>query len=287
MDAAKQSRGSYAIYSADQEREAAERLALIGTLRLALERDELVLFYQPKIECRSRRLVGVEGLARWQHPELGLVGPDRFIGLAEETGLITDLTRWALNAAASQARAWLDAGLDVPIAVNISALDVQDVHLPTFVADLLARWSIPSRLLTVELTEGALLANPALAVDVLQRLGQLGVTVALDDFGSGYSSLGYLKQFPVRELKIDRSLVSDIVREPRDRTIVRSTIELGHDLELIVLAEGVEDAATLQLLDTLGCDLAQGFLIARPMPGAVLAHWAREWALAQDRPAAA
>src|SRR6202011_2123744 len=139
--------------------------------------------------------------------------------------------------------------------------------------ELLARWDVPARLLSVEITEGALLADPALALGILHQLQQLGVVASLDDFGSGYSSLGYLKQFPVRELKIDRSLVSDIARNPRDRTIVSSTVDLGHSLGLVVVAEGVEDEATLTLLSTLGCDLAQGFLIARPMPALHLVEW--------------
>jgi diguanylate cyclase (GGDEF)-like protein len=278
MYAAKHAHGTYAIYSADQDRQSMsiERLALVGTLRKAVEGDQLELYYQPKIECRSGRLVGVEALARWQHPQLGLVLPDRFIGLAEETGMIAPLTRWALNAALRQIRAWLDIGLELPVAVNLSAFDVQEADMPAVIADLLGRWNVPARLLTVEITEGALLADPALALDVLEQLERLGVVAALDDFGSGYSSLGYLKQFPVHELKIDRSLVTDIVRQPRDRTIVRSTVELGHSLGLIVVAEGVEDAATLSMLGALGCDLAQGYFIARPMPPASLTHWVRE-----------
>jgi diguanylate cyclase len=276
MYSAKRTRGSFATYSADDARESAERHALIGDLRHALEDDELVLYYQPKVDCHSRRLAGVEALARWRHPALGLVGPDRFIGLAEETGLIAPLTRWALNAALRQARLWLDAGLDIPIAVNLSAADVQEATLPALIGDLLARWDVPARLLSVEITEGALLANSELALDVLLRLKQVGVVAALDDFGSGYSSLGYLKHYPVHELKIDRSLVTDLVREARDRTIVRSTVELGHSLGLVVVAEGVEDEATLAMLDSLGCDLAQGYLVAQPMPAARLTQWASE-----------
>jgi len=287
MYVAKQTRGAYAVYSVDQDRQSAERLALIGTLRQALERDELVLYYQPKVACGSRRLVGVEALVRWQHPELGMVLPDRFIGLAEESGLIAPLTRWVLEAALRQTRTWLDAGFEIPIAVNLSARDVQDPRMPSVIAGLLADWNVPARLLSIEITEGAVLSDPAVALDVLQQLQQLGVVAALDDFGSGYSSLGYLKQFPVQELKIDRSLVSDIVRAARDRTIVRSTIDLGHSLGLRVVAEGVEDEATLTLLSLYGCDLAQGFFLARPMPAAGLADWARDWELTQERATAA
>jgi diguanylate cyclase (GGDEF)-like protein len=280
MYAARRTRGSCAVYSATQEQEIAARLALVGALRRAVENKELVLYYQPKIECRSRRLVGVEALLRWQHPDFGLIGPDRFVALAEETGLIGTLTKWVVGTAVRQSRAWLDADLDIPVAVNLSALDFQETDLPALFSDLLARWDVPARMLSVEITEGALLTDPTHAQNVLKRLERIGVTAALDDFGTGYSSLGYLKQFPVHELKIDRSLVTDIMLEPRDRTIVRSTIDLGHSLGLVVVAEGVEDADTLTLLDTLGCDVAQGYFLGRPMSAAGLADWLNETSLA-------
>jgi diguanylate cyclase (GGDEF)-like protein len=280
MYAAKHTRGSCAVYSNAHEQEVAARLALVGALRRAVEHEELVLYYQPKIECRSRRLVGVEALLRWQHPEFGLIGPDRFVALAEETGLIGALTRWVVSTAVRQARAWMEVGLEIPVAVNLSALDFQETDLPPLFADLLAHWNVPARLLSVEITEGALLTDPTHAQDVLNRLAHIGVTAALDDFGTGYSSLGYLKQFPVHELKIDRSLVTDILREPRDRTIVRSTVDLGHSLGLVVVAEGVEDAETLTLLDSLGCDVAQGFFLGRPMHTPDLAAWLLESRLA-------
>jgi EAL domain-containing protein (putative c-di-GMP-specific phosphodiesterase class I) len=187
--------------------------------------------------------------------------------------MIGALTRWVVGTAVRQSRLWLDAGLDIPVAVNVSALDFQETDLPALFADLLARWNVPATMLSVEITEGALLTDPVHAQDILQRLEHIGVTASLDDFGTGYSSLGYLKQFPVHELKIDRSLVTDILLEPRDRTIVRSTIDLGHSLGLVVVAEGVEDADTLALLATLGCDVAQGYFLARPMTAPGLTHW--------------
>jgi diguanylate cyclase (GGDEF)-like protein len=268
MYAAKQARGGCAVYTPEQDKRAYEQLALMSALRGAVERNEMVLLYQPKLDCRSRQLVGVEALVRWRHRGLGLVGPDRFIPLAEETGLISTLTRWVVDAAVSQCRAWLDAGLDVAMAVNLSAVDAQNTDLPQVVEDTLARWGVQADRLTLELTESALLADAGRALDILGRIAALGVHISLDDFGTGYSSLGYLKRFPVRELKIDRSLVGDIVHEPRDRAIVRSTVELGHNLGLIVVAEGVEDSSTLELLDMLGCDQAQGFYIGSPMSAA-------------------
>ncbi len=273
LSAAKHSPAGLAVYTADQEEEAAERLALASSLRSAIEHDELTLCFQPKVDCATGALAGVEALARWQHPRLGEISPLRFVALAEETGLIGLLTRWALSAALRQSRLWLDAGVRVPIAVNLSALDVQDPSLPLAVADMLARWQVPAALLEVEITESALFGQQEIAQDVLLRLESMGVLAALDDFGTGYSSLGYLKQFCVRELKIDRSFIADMARTARDRTIVGSTIALGHSLDLVVVAEGVEDPDTLELLRQLGCDLVQGYEVARPMLAADLIQW--------------
>jgi len=273
VSAARQTDAGWAVYSSEHDRQAAERLALIGRFGTALEEHEFVLYVQPKVECQSGGLAGVEVLVRWQHPELGLIGPDRFIPLAEQTGAIRPLTRWVLSESMRQYRHWADDGLDVPIAVNLSALDVQDLELPKFVAELLACWELPADRFTLEITEGALLTAPDQALQVLNELGALGVHMALDDFGSGYSSLGYLKRFPVGELKLDRSLVTDIVTEPRDQAIVRLAIELGHSLGMVMLAEGVEDQATLDLLTSYGCDLVQGYLLSRPMPALDLPTW--------------
>jgi EAL domain-containing protein (putative c-di-GMP-specific phosphodiesterase class I) len=180
-----------------------------------------------------------------------------------------------LAAAVRHARAWIDAGLSVRVAVNLSTHDLQDLELPAFVANLLREAQVPAELLIVEITETALLADPARAQEVLERICALGVQASLDDFGTGYSSLTYLKQFPLEELKIDRSFVRDLARGPRDREIVRSTIELGHRLGLHVVAEGVEDGATLDALTELGCDMAQGYYLGRPMPCAELPEWVR------------
>jgi EAL domain-containing protein (putative c-di-GMP-specific phosphodiesterase class I) len=242
-----------------------------------VENGELVLHFQPKIDCRGGHLAGLEALARWRHPRFGLLGPDRFIGLAEETHYIRQLTRWAISAALEQCRAWLDEGLDVPVAVNVSALDLQDERLPGLIANLLDRHRLASNKLIVEITETALLVDANCALLTLNQLATLGVGVSLDDFGTGYSSLSYLKQFPVDQLKIDRSLVTDLTTQPRDRAIVESTIELGHRLGLTVVAEGIEDAMTFELLGKLGCDQAQGYYIGRPMAGRELQRWLAGW----------
>jgi diguanylate cyclase (GGDEF)-like protein len=275
MHAAKRSHRGFAVYTPDQEQRTAERLELVSELRQAILRDELRLHYQPKVDCHSGRAVGVEALVRWQHPRRGLLTPDRFIPVAEQTGLIGPLTRWVLEAAVRQAREWLDRGFErsLKIAVNLSSYDLQDPRLPGHVCELLERHAVPSDLLSLEITESALVADPAGALEVLSELASHGVDASLDDFGTGYSSLTYLQQLPVRELKIDGSFVRGLASGERDRAIVRSTIELGHRLGLSVVAEGVEDGATLDLLVDLGCDQAQGYYLSEPLPAEAIAEW--------------
>jgi diguanylate cyclase (GGDEF)-like protein/PAS domain S-box-containing protein len=276
MYVAKQTRGGYVAYQPDQDHTSTERLTLVGSLRRAIADDELTLYYQPKVDCRSGAVAGVEALVRWQHPQQGLVPPDRFIPLAEQTGLIRPLTRWVLNAAISQTSNWHEQGLMLSVAVNLSAHDLQDAQLPARVAELLTRHHVGAEWLKLELTESALMADPTQALQVLTELCELGVRIAIDDFGTGYSSLGYLKHLPAHEIKIDRSFVADMAAQARDRAIVRSTIDLGHNLGLSAVAEGVEDQRTLDLLGGLGCDLAQGFFLSRPLPPAKIADWCNE-----------
>jgi diguanylate cyclase (GGDEF)-like protein len=273
MHLAKASRSRYGLYAPKQDRRSGERLELVGALRQALAADQLLLEFQPKIECQTGRLAGVEALARWNHPQRGRVPPDIFIPLAERTGLIRPLTRWALDAALRQCHAWRELGLVVPVAVNLSAHDIQDPVMPEVIASLLAQWDVSPSLLKVEITESSLLVDPDLALGVLTLLADTGVRISVDDFGTGYSSLAYLKKLPVHEIKIDRSFVSDMSSHPRDLAIVRSTIELGHNLDMVAVAEGVEDAPTLELLRELDCDLVQGYYLARPMPGEALVAW--------------
>jgi diguanylate cyclase (GGDEF)-like protein/PAS domain S-box-containing protein len=276
MYVAKQTRGGYVLYSSDQDHSSTERLTLVGALRRAIADGELILHYQPKVDLRSGEVAGVEALVRWQHPHQGLIPPDRFIPLAEQTGLIRPLTRWVLNSALRQTRAWHDDGLMLTVAVNLSAHDLQDADLPRHVSELLDRWSLGAEWLKLELTESALMADPTQALQVLTALCELGVRIAIDDFGTGYSSLGYLKRLPAHELKIDRTFVADMAETERDHVIVRSTIDLGHNLGLAAVAEGVEDQRTLDLLSGLGCDLAQGFFLSRPLPADKVADWCRQ-----------
>jgi diguanylate cyclase len=273
MHRAKASRSGYAVYAPDQDRRSGERLELAGALRQAIGANHLLLEFQPKVECGSGRLAGVEALARWDHPQRGRIAPDVFIPLAERTGLIRPLSRWALNAALRQCHAWQELGLRVPVAVNLSAHDVQDAAIPELIASLLEQWHLEPGLLNVEITESSLLVDPDLALRVLTRLADAAVRVAVDDFGTGYSSLAYLKKLPVHEIKIDQSFVQDMATHTRDLAIVRSTIELAHNLDMVAVAEGVENAATLDLLNTLECDLVQGYYLAKPMPGEALVGW--------------
>jgi diguanylate cyclase (GGDEF)-like protein/PAS domain S-box-containing protein len=275
MYAAKQTRGGYVLYTPDQDQSSSQRLSLVGALRRAIADDELTLYYQPKVDCRSGEVAGVEALVRWLHPQHGMIPPDRFIPLAEQTGLIRPLTRWVLNTAVSQTRSWHDEGLMLSVAVNLSAHDLQDAALANVVAELLERSNVGPEWLKLELTESALMADPTQALQVLTDLCALGVRIAIDDFGTGYSSLGYLKHLPAHEIKIDRSFVADMAAQQRDHAIVRSTIELGHNLGLAAVAEGVEDQETLELLSGLGCDLAQGFYLSRPLPAASVAEWCK------------
>jgi diguanylate cyclase (GGDEF)-like protein/PAS domain S-box-containing protein len=271
---AKRAGGGFASYTSELDLHSAERLGRLAELRRAIATDELTLHYQPQIDCTTGALTGFEALVRWWHPERGLIGPDQFVPLAEQSGLIRDLTRWVLSSALGQSHIWRGwLGPDIAMSVNLSSHDLLDPRLPDFVAEQLERCQFPARQLILEITESALLGDGARALEVLRRLRQMGVRVALDDFGTGYSSLSYLKDWPVDELKVDRAFVSSMVADKRDRSIVRAMVDLAHTLDLEVVAEGVEDEAILRLLATFGCDRAQGYHVARPMPAVELLRW--------------
>ena len=242
------------------------KLALLGDLRRALDRNELVLHYQPKVSISTGDVIGAEALVRWQHPDRGLVPPDDFIPLAEHTGLIGPLTRYVLDSALGQIRAWADAGRPLTVAVNLSARNLLDERLPAMVAELLTVHGVPAALLELEVTESALMTEPGRAQRLLERLARLGVAISVDDFGAGYTSLGQLKDLPVRELKVDRSFVTTMTEDRSNALIVHSVVDLGHNLGLTIVAEGVETAEALTALAGVGCDVAQGYHRARPMP---------------------
>lgn len=246
-----------------------ERLSLMGDLKVAIEQDALELAYQPKLEPQTGRVVGAEALVRWTHPRRGFVPPDSFIPLAEETGAIRHLTRWGLRRALRQSAAWAAAGQDLRMSVNLSVRDLGDASLPDRIDALLAETGLNADRLMLEITESAIMGEPEAAIAMLRRLADRGVELSIDDFGVGQSSFAYLRRLPVREIKIDRSFVKALDETAEDQAIVRSIIELGHNLGYKVTAEGVENGASLNLLAEMGCDLAQGYYIARPlMPGA-------------------
>ncbi|PHV06013.1 bifunctional diguanylate cyclase/phosphodiesterase [Janthinobacterium sp. BJB412] len=275
--AKKLGRNNTQFYQPSMNEEALERLRIEGALRQALERDELVLYYQPQLDLDSGRIVGMEALLRWRHPELGMVQPERFIGLAEETGLIVPIGAWVLASACAQTQAWLAAGLGpLRVAVNLSARQFGAPGLPAAIAAVLAASGLAPACLELELTESLLMSDVALAVELLQQLKALGLTLSIDDFGTGYSSLSYLRSFPIDVLKIDRSFVSDIGANGDEAAIVVSIIALAHNLKLRVVAEGVESARQLDYLWRNGCDQMQGFHFSPPVPAAEFEQMLRD-----------
>jgi diguanylate cyclase (GGDEF)-like protein len=276
MYAAKDAKVGALVYRPAMHAEDGSRLLILGDLRRALDTtDQLTVHYQPKIRLTDGGVSGVEALIRWQHPLRGNVPPNEFIPVAETTGLITRLTLYVLRMAVAQGRAWLDAGLATPIAVNLSPRCLLDQNLVTQVTDVLAEYALPAELLRLEVTESAVMANPALAIDSLTELHRLGLGLSIDDYGTGYSSMAYLKRLPVDELKVDRTFVRDVDTDREDVALVRGAIELGHSLGMSVVAEGVESAGHATTLRGLGCDVAQGYHYARPMPAADLTDWMR------------
>lgn len=277
MQEAKRLASGCVVYSAGCDPYDPGRLTLLGELRRAIEADQLSLFYQPKVDVKTRRVVGAEALVRWRHPKRGLVPPGDFIPLAEQAGVIRPLTWWVLREAVRQCRAWDQAGLGLDVAVNLSARSLHDPQLTERITDLLGAHDVSPQRLQIEVTESAVMTDPARAAEILAHLGKLGVGVSIDDFGTGYSSLTYLRNLPVSEIKIDKSFVIGMSGDGGpDQAIVRSTSELGHNLGLRVVAEGVEDETSFELLRSYTCDMAQGYYIARPMAADALGAWRRD-----------
>jgi diguanylate cyclase (GGDEF)-like protein len=271
MYAAKEMKAGAVVFTPDEHVTAPSRLTVLGDLRRALDGDdELFLNYQPKYTLDGERIEGAEALLRWQHPLLGLIPPGDFIPVAEGTGIILRLTERVLGMALGQMRGWMEAGHAIPVAVNLSTRCLLDADLPDMVARLLAEHRVPAELLRLEVTESAVMGDAARCMDVLQRLHDLGVRLSIDDFGTGYSSMAYLRRLPVDELKIDRSFVLGMTTTQQDAVLVRTAIDLGHNLGLTVVAEGVEGLEHADALRSLGCDIAQGYHFARPMAAAQL-----------------
>ncbi len=270
---AKRGRRGVSIYSTERDPYSADRLGLLAELRRAISGDELILHFQPKVALDTGDVVGVEALVRWQHPTRGLLPPDEFVPLAARTGAVADLTRWVLDSALAQQCSWSAQGIDLPVAVNLAAANIVDVTLPDAIAALLARHGVAGDRLECEISEHTVMSDPERAIDVLERLRDLGVRLSLDDFGTGHSSLAYLKRLPLDEVKIDRSFVAGMAEDENDAVIVRSTIDLARNLGLVVVAEGVETEDVMLELATLSCDTAQGYHLSRPLPAGELTTW--------------
>ena len=273
MYLAKTAQSGCEIYAEERDQYTPSRLALVGELRQAIDNEEFVVYYQPKVDLKSGEVRGVEALIRWDHPLRKMIGPNEFIPLAEHTGLIEPLTMYVLNETLKQAKEWRDAGHDLKVAVNLSARSVLDGDFPNKVSELLRKWHVPPSSLAFEITESMILTDPKQAAATLSAFNRMGIEISIDDFGTGYSSLVNLRSLPLTELKIDRSFVANMGIDENDAVIVRSLIDLARNLGLNVVAEGVETEETWTELNSLGCDYAQGFFNSPPMPADQLIRW--------------
>jgi diguanylate cyclase (GGDEF)-like protein len=274
--AAKQDSHKFAIYSAQLDKNSPHRLTLMGELRQAIGNDELVLYYQPKINLSTHKLIGVEALVRWNHPEHGFMPPDDFIPMAERTGLIQPLSIWVLNHALGQLSEWHRQKLNLSIAINLSPITFLDTDLPNLIIGMLSLHEVPASCVIFEITEGSMIKDPNLAMEIMKRLTESGVKMSIDDFGTGYSSLSYLKKLPASEVKIDKSFVMDMLENENSAVIVKSIIDLGHNLGLNVVAEGVENKATALGLKKMSCDVLQGYYISKPKSNEDFLSWIKE-----------
>jgi diguanylate cyclase (GGDEF)-like protein len=265
MYEAKHDNSGYALFDLNYVELNQQHLSLLSELRHAIERNEFVLYYQPKVTFANGTIGHVEALVRWIHPERGMIPPDQFIPYAEHTGYIKTITRWVIETALRQRKQWEEMQLPLTISVNISARDLMNADLPKLLTGLMDKYGASPHWLCLEITESAIMGDPKRALGILEELHHMGLDLSVDDFGTGYSSLAYLKKLPVSELKIDQSFVLHMADDKDDATIVRSTIDLGHNMGLVVVAEGIENQAAWDMLNAMGCDLAQGYFISKPM----------------------
>ena len=277
MYAAKNSHGGVSVYHSDLDGTNEENLSLISEIKVAVEENQLCLFVQPKIDFATGKLRAVEALVRWNHPYRGLIYPDTFIPFAEQTGHISKISYWMLSEASRYAAFWQSKGLNIPVAVNLSARDLIDIELPMKLKDILTAHGLSADSLSLEITESSIMDDPARALDTVECIAKMGISLSIDDFGTGYSSLAYLKRLPVNELKIDKSFVMNLEHDLDDATIVKSTIELGHNLGLKVVAEGIETKRTWEILESMGCDYGQGYLMGKPMLADNMLEWIKHW----------
>lgn len=273
MYEAKRKKLGVVVYLPEMGEGKSESITLKGELRRAISEGEMVLHFQPKIDINSNTVIGVESLVRWQHPRLGLVYPDTFIGLAEMSGLIKPLTLEVLRLAMRQILEWDSMGYVYPVAVNISAINLQDKDFPEIVSAMIAKYSVPSHLLELEVTESAIMVEPLIAIENIRRLSLMGIQMSIDDFGTGYSSMAYIQKLLVAKIKIDKSFVLEMGTHTNDEVIVRSTIDLAHNLGLKAVAEGVENQQAWDKLRDMGCDSAQGYFMSKPLPAGEFINW--------------
>jgi diguanylate cyclase (GGDEF)-like protein len=276
MYVAKRSNSGCAVYHPEQDRDAVKRLELANELHDAIDANQLELYYQPKIDLQTGKVTGVEALLRWHNPARGMVPPDEIIPIAEHNGMIKRLTLWVLNAALQQCAQWRSQGIELSVAINISVWNLQDPMLIEEIENKLARWKVPANLLELEITESAMMADPASSLMALKKLDSMGIALTVDDYGTGFSSLAYLKKLPVDIIKIDKSFVLSMDTDADDAIIVKSTIELAHNLGFKVVAEGVESDAISRMLLALGCNTAQGYHYCRPIGSVAFTRWLLE-----------
>jgi diguanylate cyclase len=275
--AKEQGRNTFQFYAADMNRATLDRLLMESNLRRAIKKEQFVLHYQPLVSLQSGLILGVEALIRWQHDDLGMIMPDSFIRIAEETGLINPIGDWVLGEACRQAQSWIDAGLPAMVmAVNVSPVQFRQAGFVDAVAGALAASGLDANFLELEVTEGTVMHEAEVTLATLTALHRMGVVLSVDDFGTGYSSLAYLKRFPVNKLKIDRSFVRDLEVDADDRAIASTIVSMGRNLRLTVLAEGVETVEQLRLLRNMDCDMAQGYYFSRPLAAAEITELLRK-----------
>lgn len=277
MYAAKRRNSGAVTYVPEIDQSSQQSLSLLSELRAALDHNDFRLFVQPKVALASGKVIAVEALIRWQHPQRGWIYPDQFIPFAEQTGFIRELSRWVINESAGLCHAWLAQGIAIKMSVNLSTRDLMDQDLPNKFTAILEQHQITAASFCLEITESAIMDDPVRAQTTLEKLHAMGLELSIDDFGTGYSSLAYLKTLPVDELKIDKSFVLKMEKDADDTKIVKSTIDLGHNMGLRVVAEGVENLEVMQLLREMGCDHAQGYFISRPMPAVQFLDWLSNW----------
>ena len=267
---------SYFIYSEEDNPNSVRKLKLISELHIAVKNNDLQVYYQPKINLKNKKIYGVEALVRWNHPQLGFISPNEFIPLAEQVGLISKITDQVLYKTIQDWNKWHQMGFELHVAVNISSNEFEDPNMPLKISGYLKDWTMPASFMTLEITESLMMGDIENTLSLFQSLRDIDIKLSIDDFGTGFSSLSYLRQLPVSEIKIDRTFIMEMLRHENDLKIVNTILNLAHDLNFKVVAEGVEDLPTLQKLEKMGCDNAQGYYMARPMPADELEKWCTE-----------